>query len=107
MGIVTIKKNLEFRRVFASGRSRASRFLVLYHLRGEDTGRRFGFVVSRKVGHAVERNRLRRMLKEIVRLNEDAFRVGFDYVIVVRHAAHGEDYSRLEQSLLRLARDLG
>ncbi|MDA8097801.1 MAG: ribonuclease P protein component [Desulforudis sp.] len=107
MGIVTIKKNPEFRHVFARGRSRASRYVVLYHLASEETGRRFGFVVSRKVGHAVERNRLRRMLKEITRLNEGAFKPGFDYVIVVRPAAFGVDYSRLEQSLLRLARDLG
>lgn len=107
MGIVTIKNNADFRRVYARGRSRASRYLVCYLLANDRPGPRFGFVASKKVGHAAERNRLRRMLKEIVRLNENWFKPGYDYVIMVRPAACGVGYSFLEKDLCRLARDLG
>lgn len=107
MGIVTIKNNASFRRIYARGRSRATRHLVCYTLPSGEPGRRFGFVASKKVGHAVERNRLRRVLKEIVRLNEHWFKPGHDYVIIVRPAARGVGYSFLERDLCRLAGDLG
>lgn len=107
MGIVTIKNNSVFRRIYARGRSKASRYLVCYTLPNNEAESRFGFVASKKVGHAVERNRLRRILKEIVRLNENCFQSGYDYVIIVRPAARGVGYSLLEKDLLRLVRDLG
>jgi ribonuclease P protein component len=57
---------------------------------------RIGFTVSRKVGNAVERNRVRRRLRELVRLKSgDALRSGHDYVLVGRRAALAADFSDL------------
>ena len=61
------------------------------HSRGDEGAVRVGFTVSRQVGNAVERNRVRRRLREIVRLSAaadaDCLRRGFDYVLVGRRAA--------------------
>ncbi|MEW6727473.1 MAG: ribonuclease P protein component [Bacillota bacterium] len=106
MGIITIKSNADFRRAYARGASRAGRSLVLYRFANEKAFSRFGFVVSKKVGKAVVRNRLRRVLKEICRRNEGAFAPGCDYVVVARLRAADEDYGTLEEQLLSLVKGL-
>lgn len=106
MAIITIRENQAFRRVFANGKHRADKILVLYRLANGADVCRFGFSVSRKVGGAVIRNRLRRRLKEICRLNQDLFSSGYDYVVVARPAAAGADYRTLCSSLLTLAGNL-
>jgi ribonuclease P protein component len=68
---------------------------------------RVGFTVSRKVGGAVERNRVRRRLREIVRLSAAAgFRGGSDYVVVGRRAALGLPFARLAADLTGALRRL-
>lgn len=73
----------------AGGRKAVSQsFLIQSRRRGDDGPARVGFTVSRKVGNAVERNRVRRRLRELVRLSGAAdMRAGHDYVVVGRSAA--------------------
>lgn len=72
---------------------------VLQALPRRDEGPvRVGFTVSKKVGNAVERNRVRRRLREIVRLSRpDALRPGHDYVLVGRRAALALPFDRMMQ----------
>ena len=81
----------------ASGRRVAAAAFVLQAQRRDDQGpARFGFTVSRKVGTAVERNRARRRLKEMVRLAPmGRFRPGHDYVLVARRAALTRPFDQL------------
>ena len=66
--------------------------------RGDGGPTRVGFTVSKKVGGAVERNRVRRQLREIVRLSAAAgFRTGSDYVVVGRRAALDLAFGRLAE----------
>lgn len=105
MGIITIKDNRDYRRVFARGRFKSNRLLVLYRMANETGGRRFGVTVSKKLGGAVVRNRVRRRLKEVCRLNPEAFPPGYDYVVVARSAAAESDYRTLTDSLLKLVKN--
>jgi len=72
---------------------------VLQARKRADTGPvRFGFTVSKKVGNAVERNRVRRRLREIVRLAEPTrLQTGHDYVLIGRHAALKVPFARIAQ----------
>ena len=72
---------------------------VLQTKRRDDEGQaRFGFTVSKKVGNAVERNRVRRRLREIVRLHAAGrIRAGHDYVLVGRRAALALPFERIKQ----------
>jgi len=65
---------------------------------------RFGFTVSKKVGGAVVRNRVRRRLKEIVRLNRHAFPNRHCFVIVARPEASQADYASLTHDMLTIAK---
>ncbi|MDR1663399.1 MAG: ribonuclease P protein component [Clostridiales bacterium] len=82
-----LKKNTAFRAVYARGISSASRLLVLYVLPNETGFNRLGVTVSRKVGKAVERNRIKRLIKENYRLAEGNLQTGYDMVVVARAAA--------------------
>jgi ribonuclease P protein component len=68
---------------------------------------RVGFTVSRKVGNAVARNRVRRRLREVARLVIPAHaRADLDYVLVGRQAALGRDFALLHQELLQALKRL-
>ncbi len=103
----TLKKNSDFRRLYARGKSAATPYLVLYcrpNRRGEN---RLGYTVSVKLGHAVVRNRVRRRLREIVRLSEPVLKQGWDIVVVARGRSVNAPYRRLEASFLEACGKLG
>jgi ribonuclease P protein component len=84
-----LSRSAEFDRVFRQGRSLANRVLVLYTFpRGEEGDPRLGLSVSRKVGGAVERNRVKRLLREAFELERGGLPPGRDVVLVARPAAH-------------------
>ena len=102
-----LKENHLFRRAYNRGKTAADSRLALYVRRNGQKINRLGFTVSTKVGHAVVRNRVRRRLREIYRLNEGGMAPGCDVVIVARTRAASSDYHQLEKSFLRLADKLG
>ena len=100
----------EFRRVKDHGRSWGGRFLVLGVLpdaappAAGDRSARIGFITSKRVGGAVERNRVRRRLREIVRQHRPALRAGCWLVVIARHTAAKAASAELAADWLRLAR---
>ncbi len=103
---VTLKKNSDFRRLYARGKSAANPYLVLYCRPNRMDRCRYGYTVSTKLGGAVVRNRVRRRLREIVRLNAHRMRPGCDVVLVARSRAVGCDYRRLEEAYLSACKKL-
>ena len=98
-----LKENHLFRRTYSRGKSAANSCLALYVRRNGQRGNRLGLTVSTKVGCAVVRNRIRRRLREIYRLNEDRLISGADVVVVARVRAASAPYAVLEHSFLKLA----
>jgi ribonuclease P protein component len=92
----------------AGGRKVATAGFVLQALRRRNDGTiRVGFTVSRKVGTAVERNRVRRRLKDVVkRMAADALRPGHDYVLIGRRAALRLTFGRMIEEFIMALRRL-
>ena len=93
--------------VRAQGSSAAGRFLVLSTLpySGEGAGAkesRFGIITTKRLGHAVVRNLLRRRIREILRAHGEPLRQGHYVVLIPRHTAATADYSELEKDCKRL-----
>ena len=103
----TLKKNSDFRRLYTKGKSAATPYLVVYCRKNRLDRNRTGYTVSTKLGHAVVRNRVRRRLREIVRLHAHAVKPGYDLVLVARSRAVDAEYQKLEQAYLTACRKLG
>jgi ribonuclease P protein component len=107
-----LRQRRDYLAAAAGDRVPTAGFVLQEHRRGDSGPPRVGFTVSKKVGSAVERNRVRRRLKEIVRLSAAAgFNAGSDYVVVGRRAALGIAFMRLAGdfagALQRLAKGRG
>ena len=102
----SLKRNHEFKRLYSKGKSAVSHCAVVYCRRNGAVGNRLGVTVSTKIGNAVHRNRVRRRLKEIYRLNEVKLATGFDIVIVARVQSRYVGYHELESAVAALFKKL-
>ena len=101
----TLKKNYEFRRVYNKGKSGVSALLVVY-ARPNRLGRnRLGVTVGVKLGHAVQRNRVRRRLREMYRLAP--LKQGYDVVLVARTRSVDASYGELARAFQKNCEQLG
>lgn len=98
-----LTQRAEFLRVAAKGRKAAVHGLVLQALsRGDDTGPRLGFTVTKKVGNAVIRNRTRRRLRAAARLVlQDTAATGYDLVLIGRDTTRGRPFAQLVDDFRR------
>ena len=101
-----LKFNHIFQRLYHS-KGYCDGYLALYARKNRTSRNRIGITVSKKLGHAVVRNRTRRRLREVYRLNEEKFSPGWDIVVVARSRAVEAPFSALTRSYLNLAKKAG
>jgi ribonuclease P protein component len=93
-----LRQRADFLAAATGVKASATGFLLQALERREDGAARVGFTVSRKVGNAVVRNRVRRRLKEMVRLAPpQRMRPGYDYVLIGRRASLDQPFRRLSE----------
>jgi len=95
-----LTKPEQYSLVYSKGSSWASSLLVMKALPNELALSRCGFSISKRVGKAVTRNRVKRLLREILRLTP--IRPGWDVIFIAHPAAATADYANLEKSVERL-----
>ena len=103
----TLKKNSDFRRLYAKGQSAVTPYLVLYCRRNRLGSNRTGYTGSTKLGGAVVRYRVRRRLREIVRLNAPSLRPGWDLVLVARSRSVDAPYAKMNDAFVTACGKLG
>lgn len=101
-----MKANHEFRRLYQKGTSAVSGSMVIYCRKNRLGHNRLGITASVKLGHAVVRNRARRRLREVYRLNGDKLRQGWDIILVARSRTVTVSWQELNNTFLRLCRKL-
>ncbi|MEG2657916.1 MAG: ribonuclease P protein component, partial [Clostridiales bacterium] len=99
-----LKKRKDFTKTYKKGRSVNGKSIILCYRRTTKPCFRIGFTVSKKVGNAVVRNKVRRRLKEIVRLNQECFANNYDYIFIARSIAKKTSYLDLEKEMLSLVK---
>lgn len=102
-----LRKSSDFTRVFEEGKSLPGRRVVVYYLENGLPFNRVGVAVSKRLGGAVERNRLKRIVKEAYRTSEAALRDGLDIVLVPRSKAKTASFQEVKEELLGLLSTCG
>ena len=100
----SLGNNLNYRRVYQQGRSRADRLLVLYLVENGGEENHLGISVSKKVGNSVVRHRVTRLIRESYRLHEERFRRGLDLAFIARAGAREASFHEIEDAVLHLSR---
>ena len=103
---VTLKENYEFRRMYQRGKSAVSGSMVVYCRKNRLGHNRLGLTASTKLGYAVVRNRCRRRLREVYRLNSPALRQGYDLILVARGRTISAPWKELNDTFMKLCRKL-
>ena len=100
-----LRLSSEFKLVRESGKSWTGRYLILVALnRGAGLPSRVGMITTRRLGNAVVRNKVRRRMREIFRLNQHQIRDGYWIITIARASSAFVAYQELERDWLRLAK---
>ena len=99
-----LKKDSDFRHVYKNGKSFSNKYLVAYIYKNNLNLNRVGFSVSKKVGKAVLRNKIRRLLKENFRLIDNNLNQGHDIIFIARIACKECDFSIIKKSMINLVK---
>lgn len=99
---VTLKENHEFRRLYRKGASAVGGGMVVYCKKNRLGRNRLGLTASTKLGKAVVRNRARRRLREVYRLNTPALKQGYDVILVARSRTVTASWGELNSTFVRL-----
>ncbi len=97
-----LRLNSDFERVRREGQAYTSSLVVLVFLRNGLPHSRFGFVINRRLGGAVQRNKIKRRLKEATRLQMETMKPGFDLVFIARQPICQVAYRDIEQTVKNL-----
>ncbi|MDD5434293.1 MAG: ribonuclease P protein component [Nitrospira sp.] len=103
-----IRKGWEYRFIYKNGRRKSNRFFVLYYIKNNLGYSRFGISASKKLGNAVKRNRIKRLIREVIRLRDDIKGMGMDIVIVARDGMLGINFKEANEAfgnLIKYVRD--
>ena len=103
---VTLKENYEFRRLYRKGKSAVGGGMVMYCHKNKLDHNRLGLTASVKLGHAVVRNRPRRRLREVYRLNQENLKKGYDIILVARTRTVTASWKELNDTFMKLSRKL-
>lgn len=97
-----IKKNIEFREVYNNKDSMANKLLIIYIMKNDQNINKVGFTVSKKVGKSIVRNRVKRLIRESYRINEDYVKKGYKIVFVARNTAREKSMKEIESAVIHL-----
>jgi len=99
-----LRKNADFQRARHQGQSWANELLVLNVVPNGLAHSRFGFSVGRRVGKAVVRNRVKRLVREAIRRHKDRVPDGWDVILIARLPMRAADFSAVERAVEQLLR---
>ena len=93
-----LKKKKQFTYIYRKGKRTSNRFLTLFVLSSKFSSYKIGYSVSKKIGKATVRNKVKRRLKEIIR-NSTLPQQNFNYVLMAREGIENLDFKNLEKQV--------
>jgi ribonuclease P protein component len=102
-----LRHQRDFARLRAEGRVWRHRFLLLSVVPNHLTHNRYGFVTSKHLGKAVERNRIRRLLREVMRHAHPYLVQGYDMAVIARDPIVGQPYQAVQSAVTTCLQQAG
>ena len=93
---------MEFKDVYKLGKNYWNRNLILYVKKNDLNVTRVGYTITKKIGNAVTRNKIRRKMKEIYRLNFYNIKQGYDLIFIAKKSIKDISYNELEGSMIHI-----
>ena len=100
--IYKLRNNMEFKKVYNGGKNYWNRNLVLYVRKNNMENSRIGYSITKKIGNSVVRNKVRRRVKEIYRLNVNNIKSGYDIILIPKKNIVDISYKELESAMLHI-----
>jgi ribonuclease P protein component len=97
----------DFQRLHHEGILKRHPMLMLSYAPNTLSHNRYGFIVSKRLGKAVQRNRIRRLLREVLRLYHPNLKRGYDCVFIARRAIVGQPLPEIQRIVYELCRRAG
>ena len=97
-----LRKNMEFKKVYSGGKNFWNRNLILYIRKNKLEESRFGVTITKKIGNAVVRNKIKRRIREIYRLNMYRIKDGYDLIFIPKKNVVDISYKELESALIHI-----
>lgn len=82
MSINKIKKSKDFSLIYNKSQKMHTKYAIIFIKKNINNEQRFGFVASKKTGNAAQRNRIKRIFKEFVKIHKNEFKKNTDYIFV-------------------------
>lgn len=99
--IEIIKTSQEYTEIINSCKNKKNKYFSIYY-RKNNKSNRYGITVPKKTGTAVQRNKIKRRIKNIIDNNKKVVHNGYDYVIIIRKGILELTYKEMEEELLKL-----
>ena len=100
--IETIKDQKLFNNIIRNGKFKKNEFFVIYNIKKEEPNTNYGIAISKKVGTAVVRNRLKRQTRAIIDNHRNLFENNHNYIIMIRKGCNGTEYKVRDKALVEL-----
>jgi len=98
-----IRKQKDFKNIYDNGVYCSERFLAIKFIKNKELFSRFGFIVSKKISKkAVERNRVKRILRESVRLSKNQIKIGCDIIFIAKNGIELKTHQEIKDVVEKL-----
>lgn len=101
-----IKKNYDINSIINNKNMKKNKYFYIYKDRNNLNIHRFAICVSKKIGNAVTRNKIKRQIKDIIDKSNLVFKSNNDYVIIIRNEINNLNYNDIKENLIKLISDM-